>query len=685
MSKYGKTAGSGVETTADGYEHLTYKATVPDGANYLRVSYRQFNDGHCMVEKANIPSQYAINPKDLEKYADDQVSSVRTLAEQTADHFTWLVESGTSSSNFTLTDRTIQLVSSEVVIKDPSGSATVISGGNIQANSLTTNMFATNAIKSLNYNSGRANNDVPSGYYSTTGSFLDLSTGNFYTPNFSVKDSNVYVNGEVNMLSGQIGDVGNSYWQVGTTFDENFDDRAAIIANGNALIQTGKLTLSNDRLNSLNAGNYINEESKWYDYGLQIPDRTATGDAKILKDNFLYIRNISTKPTASTLEGDWNYLFKVDKDGTIYENGVKLSDKYASIDGVSGVYLPLTGGTISGNLTVEGTLTATASQANKLNTTKTIKTNLESTSAVAYTGESNITPGVQGTLGVGNGGTGKASWTANGIVYASSSSALSQMSVGTSGQVLTSKGNAAPAWTNQSALSVGSATKATQDANGDVIATTYRKLDNTTFDSITVTNGISGTATRVSKDLVITLNGGTTEGTNKFTYNGSTAKAIALTRASIGLGNVENTQLSTWTGSANLSTTSVGTLAAAAAKGVDTIIEAGSTSTKLPTSEAVASFVEGKGYVTSSGVTSITLTAGAGISLSATGAITSTGSRTITNSGVRAVTESTSDGKIKVNTGGTETDVPVHGLGSWAYKSSGSASDVGLGSVTNNK
>ena len=68
---------------------------------------------------------------------------------------------------------------------------------------------------------------------------------------------------------------------------------------------------------------------------------------------------------------------------------------------------------------------------------------------------------------------------------------------------------------------------------------------------------------------------------------------------------MENTALSTWAGSANLTTTKVGTLAAAAAKGVDTSISAASSSANLPTSEAVAAFVEGKGYVTSSGVTSV--------------------------------------------------------------------------------
>lgn len=41
------------------------------------------------------------------------------------------------------------------------------------------------------------------------------------------------------------------------------------------------------------------------------------------------------------------------------------------------------------------------------------------------------------------------------------------------------------------------------------------------------------------------------------------------------------------------------TLAAASAKAVDTSISAASTSTNLPTSQAVASFVEGKGYITS--------------------------------------------------------------------------------------
>ena len=107
----GTTAGSELEITADGKEHLTTKTIVPDNAAYLRITYRRFEDGYAMVEKASVASDYAISPRDLQNYTDDQVQSVRTYAEQTADKFEWLVESGDSATNFILTDRTAQLVS----------------------------------------------------------------------------------------------------------------------------------------------------------------------------------------------------------------------------------------------------------------------------------------------------------------------------------------------------------------------------------------------------------------------------------------------------------------------------------------------------------------------------------------------------------------------------------------------
>lgn len=104
--------------------------------------------------------------------------------------------------------------------------------------------------------------------------------------------------------------------------------------------------------------------------------------------------------------------------------------------------------------------------------------------------------------------------------------------------------------------------------------------------------------------------------------------------------------LSTWTGSSSLSTTSVGTLGGAAAKAVDTTISDGSDSVNLPTSAAVASFIENKGYTTNTG-TVTQITAGAGLS---GGTITTSGTIAHSNS----VTAQTTQGvyPIKIDTEG---------------------------------
>ncbi|NDD54043.1 hypothetical protein EBZ39_09225, partial [bacterium] len=116
-----------------------------------------------------------------------------------------------------------------------------------------------------------------------------------------------------------------------------------------------------------------------------------------------------------------------------------------------------------------------------------------------------------GTLVASNGGTGQSTYTTGDILYASSSSALSKLGIGTNGQVLTSSGTA-PQYVNQSSLSVGSATNATNTAITDdtTNATMYptwvtantgnlpQKVTSTklTFNPstgvLTVTGGISG-------------------------------------------------------------------------------------------------------------------------------------------------------------------------------------------------
>ena len=397
------------------------------------------------------------------------VTEAETKAQQSLDQFLWLVKSGSSSTSLTLTDSAVMAITKQFTMKSPNGSATIIEGGKLK----------TDALKSNNYVAG---ND---GTYSAFGTFLDLSNGEIHTPGFYLDSAgNAFYQGTVNADAGYFGDANNNWYIGSAEFDNirNKDDAlvsgveySALISKGNAALTAGHWYLMSQDgslgiqsgWTTINGGNYVfdKETQKYYDMGMVEP---IFGSKNEWDNKFLYIRRVKD-PSSS--QSTWEYLFKVDKDGTIYENGTKLSDKYARKDAVGSTYLPISGGTVTGNLTVNGTLTATASKANQL--THTLSVNGKS-----WNGSADLTVG---TMGVAYGGTGKSSWTANGIIYASASGTLSQLSLGTAGYILQSGGTSAPSWVNPSTLNVASSTKATQDGNGNTISDTYLRKD---FDSV---------------------------------------------------------------------------------------------------------------------------------------------------------------------------------------------------------
>ncbi len=99
----------------------------------------------------------------------------------------------------------------------------------------------------------------------------------------------------------------------------------------------------------------------------------------------------------------------------------------------------------------------TVGSAAKWSNARSFQTKLDKTTSVSVDGSSTSVYqlGVTGTLGIGNGGTGKSSWTQWGLVYASATNALSQVAAGTVGQVLVSNGNAAPGWANATSITAG--------------------------------------------------------------------------------------------------------------------------------------------------------------------------------------------------------------------------------------
>lgn len=140
----------------------------------------------------------------------------------------------------------------------------------------------------------------------------------------------------------------------------------------------------------------------------------------------------------------------------------------------------------------QGQLTAAATTSIAINgnqiTSGTVGSAYISGSYTGITGVGTLTAGTWNatTIGVGYGGTGLATYTIGDMVYASGTTTLSKLALGTSGYVLTA-GASAPAYVAQSTLSVGSATNATNATNTGITAATTGATNYLTF--VTATTG----------------------------------------------------------------------------------------------------------------------------------------------------------------------------------------------------
>lgn len=115
---------------------------------------------------------------------------------------------------------------------------------------------------------------------------------------------------------------------------------------------------------------------------------------------------------------------------------------------------------------------------------------------------------LSGTLGVANGGTNLTSYTAGDLLYASGTTAISKLGIGTTNYVLTA-GASAPQYVAQSTLSVGSATTATNLSGGAASQIPYQTGSGATS---FIANGTAGqvlTSAGASAPAWGGINGGT--------------------------------------------------------------------------------------------------------------------------------------------------------------------------------
>lgn len=101
---------------------------------------------------------------------------------------------------------------------------------------------------------------------------------------------------------------------------------------------------------------------------------------------------------------------------------------------------------------------------------------------------------------------------------------------------------------------VGTITKVGNTSSGDV---TVSSSNNTaSFNSAVTVGTVGGVDLKFTMPQIYALTINNSAGTTQLTYNPSTStdNSITLTKAMVGLSNVENTALSTWTGSSNITT-----------------------------------------------------------------------------------------------------------------------------------
>lgn len=229
---------------------------------------------------------------------NDDIKTINTSFEQLSNKFEWLVTKDSSQSSLTITDSLISAITKQFIIKD-NDSTTIIEGGKIKTNVITSDMLSSSAIKSNNYKEGEYKT------FSSAGSFLDLDTGAFHMPNLYVdNDGNAFFNGNITATSGKIGDC-------------SISDGKLIIPTVNI---SGTLTaeqISVDSLSSLSSN---------------LGD--ITGGSINIKDAFIVDSDGNVTATSSQITGQINATeIRAKKSYSIYSNVFETYQKIIDWDG----------------------------------------------------------------------------------------------------------------------------------------------------------------------------------------------------------------------------------------------------------------------------------------------------------------------------------------------------------------
>ena len=262
--------------------------------------------------------------------------------------------------------------------------------------------------------------------------------------------------------------------------------------------------------------------------------------------------NNAVSQTASTANGNYPILLKASTStsnataGSLFRAGVTVNPSTSTVSAT----------------TFDGNLSGNATTATTLATARTFRTNLASTSTASFNGSANVTPtpGVQGTLGIANGGTGRTDGYAVNVT-----NRIALTARGDIGYVSASDDSsddvadrATLAWWNGAYNDNGSS-NLTYCANGNIVGTTGNQtIGGTKTFSSTIAGSINGnaaTANTLKTARTIAIGGAVTGAATSF--NGSANITINTTA-------VDGTKVSVFDGATSSAAGTVGAVPAPA-------------------------------------------------------------------------------------------------------------------------
>ena len=370
------------------------------------------------------------------------------------------------------------------------------------------------------------------------------------------------ISGTINVYDGKIGN-GTGYWYIGNYTDYNQNSSAIIKSIGTASIQlneTDTWRIATNRIHTAWAPEtgtdafklhfpIFKDKSnnlKYWDYGLHLPTSYS--------DKFLYIRNAANSQTLDNLLNDlddngynyWNYLFWIDGEGNVHAPGFYIGDSTTPIGGGAGttaqkiinsdntygkgsatkpIYIDSSGYVQESTSTVgsgtqpiymsSGTLTASNSSVGGTTTPVYLENGV--ITALGYTIATSVPSGALFTDK--NVQSSEANTTKLWLVGSSASGTRTGTLNYDKDIYITATAGTLHATTFEGNLS-GTATKATQDGDGKVIATTYLPLtggnvtgavsfgDSVSIDDLTAGNlVVNGSAAFTNNLQANTING----------------------------------------------------------------------------------------------------------------------------------------------------------------------------------